>query len=212
MLPALFVDGNVLTAGELNDWMNERDGIMFPISPSTRNPETLVHNLGSFSFEWGSIFVGTAEVSAAMVAGTSMEAPTLEVTLQANLPAASAIDVDGTSLETLLEDNVIDSVATDQIGSLDTSGSGVLLDTTFTKVEQDKICGFYVEMLPATTADIDVTIGTETRRFGGNNNGFVNANDWWDLTQFANGSVVLKVEVIGVGNAAVNGRFYRNAF
>ncbi|KKN68327.1 hypothetical protein LCGC14_0452030 [marine sediment metagenome] len=194
-LPALFVDGNVLNAAELNDWMNERDGILFPISPSTRNPETLVHNLGSASFEWNQFFVAT-----------------INATLQVNLPAAANIDVDGTSLETLLEDNVIDSVATDQIGSLDTVGSGVLLNTTFTKVEQDKICRFYVEMEPATSADIDVTVGTETRRFGGNNAGFVSSNDWWDLTQFANGSVVLKVEVIGVGNAAVNARFYRNAF
>jgi hypothetical protein len=211
-LPALFVDGNGLPSASLNDWMNERDGDMLPIDPTTRDHLDLGGNLGSASFQWGALHVGTVNASGAIAALVSVGAPTLDVTLQANLPAATAIDVNGTSLESLLEANVIDSVATDEIGSLDTSGSGVLLNTTFTKVEQDKICRFYVEMLPSNTADIDVTVGTETRRFGGNNNGFINANDWWDLTQFANGSVVLKVEVIGVGTCAVNGRFYRNSF
>ena len=51
-LPSDFSDGNILTASELNNWKEERDGDILPISQYTKNFITASANLGSATYKF----------------------------------------------------------------------------------------------------------------------------------------------------------------
>ena len=51
-LPADFIDGNILTADELNAFKNQREGSLLPISNSTFNYTSGAYDIGSSTYKW----------------------------------------------------------------------------------------------------------------------------------------------------------------
>lgn len=129
VLPLNFVDGDILTAANVNQMNTARAGFLKPIDPTTRNEDDNVEDLGSASNRWKDLHANGAV-----------------------LGSKDDVIIGGQTLTQILEDNRIDSYASlelfRQVGNVSVNN---LLTGNFTKQSGDLILRV---MVNATTTDV----------------------------------------------------------
>ncbi len=208
-LPPDYVNGNILTAEELNLQKNARDGDLLPIDPTTFNENNELQDLGSDIFRWkGGHFKSTDDIF-----------------------------IGGLSLTTILEGNRMDTMASELVLNNSFTNTNTLINSNFTKNSQDKILRVAIGARTVDVGSnikaikIDIGGGTIVRTYNTMTNEVSTPTafkslygedtmkhfwmDWFDISALSNGSINVTVTsdpVDGTGRMYGNVYIYRNGF
>jgi hypothetical protein len=199
VLPLNFVDGDILTAANVNQMNSARDGFVHPIDPATRDEDDNVQDLGSASNRWKRLHANEATFGS-----------TDDVTIGAK------------TLTQILEDNQIDAYGTEEL--FNNSQSGILLlSNSFIKASGDKIVRVMVTAIPLVNFVGSITIAftngkTESRGYsavtaeGANRGGSISYfTDIFDISSVSDGATI-QIDVTA-GVAVTSSTFvFKNAF
>jgi len=206
VIPGPFADGDILTAANVNQMNSARAGFLRPIDPSSLNEDDNVEDLGTPSTRWKRLHAN-----------------------EATFGSTDNVTIGGKTLTQILEENVIDTNATQELFNNTVVNSTVLLSNSFIKASGDLIMRVTITARPgspfqANEIVIALTGGkVESRAYpealstgtvrGGNISEFT---DWFDLSQVSDGATV-NVDITALGTiagASVSAKtiVFKNAF
>lgn len=188
VLPLNFVDGDILTAANVNQMLTARDGFLHPVDPTTRDEDDNVQDLGSASNRWKDLHANGA------VFGSKDD-----------------VIIGGQTLTQILEENVIDTNATLELFNNTVVNSATLLSNSFIKASGDLIMRVTITAIPGSPFQADEIVialtggKVESRAYpealstgtirGSNISEFT---DWFDLSQVSDGATV-NVDITALG-------------
>lgn len=190
------VDGDILTAADINQMNSARAGFFRPLDPTTRDEDDNVEDLGTPSRRWKRLHSN-----------------------EATFGSTDNVTIGGKTLTQILEDNVIDTNATEQI--LNNSQVGTtLLSSSFIKQAGDLIIRVLVTG-QSTGASLTIALSggkVESRAYElpwpvGNIRGssISEFTEWFDVSSVANGANI-NIDITSDFSVLSSVFVFKNAF